>query len=774
MPGGPPLYHRMTASGSAPRTAGAALLLVVLLAVGWVPSGAPGSAPPRALLGFGHRADPSAALAAFTAGAPPPSSSPWVNRTLGSGPVPPPRWGAMAAYDASDGYLVLYGGIGNSHGALKDTWTWADGRWTNRTATVGTAPPARYLGAMAYDPGLGGLLLFGGIHAGSELADDWEFTGGHWTALAVNVSPPALAGASLVDDAHDHELVLFGGINGTGVDQASTWTFAAGRWVNRTASLGTAPPPLAYAGACYDPGLAAVVLFGGIGSKRPLNETWGFTGGNWTNRTATSGAAPPARGYPGFACDAVDGFDVLFGGYQNSQVFNDTWTYRAGEWAPSQPPSAPTPRNAMVLTYTPGPSPGNATVVMFAGRSLTASSSTSYGDSWTYKLPLAANILLAPSAFDAGGSTTISLVVAGGYPPYADSWSGLPSNCPGPAIPGNFSCTPPLPGSWVISAVVTDSVNATVTTRSVNLTVNAAPSIGADAQPSVGESPLRVTFTSTVTGGTRPYYYLWDFGDGNRSISPNPWYVYTSAGAYTARVQLTDGSGAVATSPGLAIEVSRPLSLVAFGAPLVGVVPLRVNFTAQPADGDAPYTYAWSFGVAGATDTVADPSFTYTVPGVYAVSVTVTDQVGIVAHQSFNVTALQALSADFTVSYPGGPVCSNGTVSTFVQLTAVPRGGIGPFTEQWTVGAQLLDGPAPGLTLPGGSYLPVNLTISDSRGDRASTSAGLRVPTTGCGVFDVSTGVSGGTLALAEVAAGILMIVILVEGIVLVRGRRDR
>ncbi len=68
----------------------------------------------------------------------------WVNLTA-AGPAPSPREGFEMAYDAEDGYVVLFGGHpGKGPNALNDTWTFSSGIWTNITGV--RSPPARYLG----------------------------------------------------------------------------------------------------------------------------------------------------------------------------------------------------------------------------------------------------------------------------------------------------------------------------------------------------------------------------------------------------------------------------------------------------------------------------------------------------------------------------------------------------------------------------------------------------------------------------------------------------
>jgi len=60
--------------------------------------------------------------------------------------------------------------------------------------------------------------------------------------------------------------------------------------------------------------------------------------------------------------------------------------------------------------------------------------------------------------------------------------------------------------------------------------------------------PIEVTFTSVVTGGTPPYTYLWDFGDGQTSDEANPVHTYQGLGPYVVTLTVTDSVGAQAST----------------------------------------------------------------------------------------------------------------------------------------------------------------------------------------------------------------------------------
>src|SRR5207245_9347006 len=58
-----------------------------------------------------------------------------------------------------------------------------------------------------------------------------------------------------------------------------------------------------------------------------------------------------------------------------------------------------------------------------------------------------------------------------------------------------------------------------------------------------GTAPFTVTLTSRVVGGTTPYSYRWDFGDGTTSSSSNSTHIYSNAGSYTAKLVVADAAG---------------------------------------------------------------------------------------------------------------------------------------------------------------------------------------------------------------------------------------
>ncbi|MGH9923251.1 MAG: PKD domain-containing protein, partial [Nitrososphaerales archaeon] len=58
-----------------------------------------------------------------------------------------------------------------------------------------------------------------------------------------------------------------------------------------------------------------------------------------------------------------------------------------------------------------------------------------------------------------------------------------------------------------------------------------------------GDAPLRLTFTTNVSGGTPPYTYQWIFSDGFRTTEANPTHTFEEPGYYRVTMNLRDSAG---------------------------------------------------------------------------------------------------------------------------------------------------------------------------------------------------------------------------------------
>jgi cytochrome c len=122
-----------------------------------------------------------------------------------------------------------------------------------------------------------------------------------------------------------------------------------------------------------------------------------------------------------------------------------------------------------------------------------------------------------------------------------------------------------------------------------------SPVVVLDADPTDGPAPLTVQFSSEGTHDPDPadsITFAWDFDDDGTidSMDPNPSFIYTAIGQYTARLTVTDSSGKSSsanttitvgnTSPSVTVDVPVDGGLFAFG----DTIPFSITVT-DPEDG---------------------------------------------------------------------------------------------------------------------------------------------------------------------------------------------
>ena len=326
------------------------------------------------------------------------------------------------AFDPGTGQLILFGGTGTT-GALADTWTWNGITWTQLHPAA--SPTARANASMAYDPGTGQLVLFGGADASGSQADTWTWNGTTWTQQSPGTSPGARISGAMAYDPATGQLVLFGGTGTTGA-LADTWTWNGTTWAPQ--SPGTSPTARAGASMAYDPATGQLVLFGGSDASGPEADTWNWDGTTWAQQSTPT--SPGARASASMAYDPATGQLILFGGSNsNNPPLGDTWTWGypggiQGGWAQQTPGSSPPARGYSSMAY----DPATGQLVLFGGFNsnslLLPDTWTWDGTTWTLKSPTTSPGARASAAmaYDPG---TGQLILFGGFTgTYAsDTWA---------------------------------------------------------------------------------------------------------------------------------------------------------------------------------------------------------------------------------------------------------------------------------------------------------------------------------------------------------------
>jgi PKD repeat protein len=143
-----------------------------------------------------------------------------------------------------------------------------------------------------------------------------------------------------------------------------------------------------------------------------------------------------------------------------------------------------------------------------------------------------------------------------------------------------------------------------------------------------------VSFSGSAQGGTAPYSYAWNFGDGSTAAGTlTPSHTYTNDGTYTVILTVTDANGQSTSDSTTATIAEGPLGVTVNGPAHTnpGNAILMTSTVTDPSGTTSGFNYAWSVtlnGSAVASGTTASLSFTPATTGTYVVALTATDSDG--------------------------------------------------------------------------------------------------------------------------------------------------
>jgi len=142
--------------------------------------------------------------------------------------------------------------------------------------------------------------------------------------------------------------------------------------------------------------------------------------------------------------------------------------------------------------------------------------------------------------------------------------------------------------------------------------------------PSTGCLIYNAVFDNTSLAGET---WLWDFGDGNTSVTPNPVHTYTSYGAFTVKLITTNSFGCTDTIIKTDyIRVQRAVISIP-QLPVRGCIPYTISPVPVINSVDAITSYEWDFGDGG-TSALPNPVYTYITQGNYTVRLIITTSTG--------------------------------------------------------------------------------------------------------------------------------------------------
>jgi PKD repeat protein len=495
-------------------------------------------------------------------------------------------------YDAADGYEVYFGGESNGS-FVSSTWIFSNGTWSNVSASAGAPPSPRSGMGITYDAADGYVLAVGGNSnvdgcggpASSNCNDTWAFSEGKWKELTPAYRPVCLLidsfpyctpfpGGSnpIAYDVAEGSVVFFAGEANSPGFATETWTYNADIWTQVNTTAG-APPSNQDESIAYDNASEQTILFGGTlpgqGGWVSYNATWAFSDGNWTNLSSSFPLTPAARSSFGFTYDSASASLVLFGGAWSRCVDfgadqdcrkgiggleSDTWTLNASGWTNVTASREPLPR--WDPAFADDPNVGGP--LLFGGSYNSSTVRASLGDTWIWSTatttwtPINLPQNLAPPVISAspnpavfGRPVQFNATESGGALPYTYAWAFGDGGTGGNLSSITHAYT--TNGPFLVVLTVSDGITGQQARGYLNVTILLQAQIQTSTL-SVGP-PNSFHFVGSAVGGTPPYEFSWDFGDGSPAVSVGVTnHTFNQSGTYSVTLTVTDAKGHQVTS----------------------------------------------------------------------------------------------------------------------------------------------------------------------------------------------------------------------------------
>jgi PKD repeat protein len=169
------------------------------------------------------------------------------------------------------------------------------------------------------------------------------------------------------------------------------------------------------------------------------------------------------------------------------------------------------------------------------------------------------------------------------------------------------------PGAGLFGSLADDGWGSLLQYQRVDVPTMAVTFSWQPTMPVAGEP---VIFAASASGGSPPYSYSWDFGDGTTGSGESAGHTYSQNGTYAVQVTATDSLGSSATAQ----------SMIIIGGPSVGNIPpvltvpglqvidegVVLTFTISAFDPDGPVTISTIGSISGSSFDPPTGAFSWT------------------------------------------------------------------------------------------------------------------------------------------------------------------
>ena len=173
-------------------------------------------------------------------------------------------------------------------------------------------------------------------------------------------------------------------------------------------------------------------------------------------------------------------------------------------------------------------------------------------------------------------------------------------------------------GNYSVTLVVSNAAGSSASVQNNLLQINDLPSVGF----ATTVDGATVQFDNTSANATQ---FFWNFGDGDASTAMNPSHFYSEDGTFVVTLVATNECGSVTSAEEIIIATPPTAGFIANAT--AGCTPFEVQF--QNASSSNATNFLWSFpGGTPNTSADANPVVVYENPGIFEVSLTVSNPAG--------------------------------------------------------------------------------------------------------------------------------------------------